>query len=122
MFLLGSLSRAQDYTKLLSCTRQWSTRMDHEPRRRSISSRRDSLANSIISALSFTGGEAANEDDMWSFTEAARKDLFVRTLAQASKNAVMPTHKKRKFVIDMESRIAASIGFIPPQALGTVKH
>lgn len=97
-------------------------RMDHEPRRRSISSRRGFLESSIISAVSLTGGEAANEDDMWSFTEAARKDLFVRTLAQASKNAVMPMYKKRKFVIDMESRIAATIGFIPPQALETVKH
>ena len=52
---------------------------------------------------------------MWSFTEAARKDLIGRTLAQTSNNAVMPKDKKRKFVMDIESRIAATIGFTPPQ-------
>jgi hypothetical protein len=85
--------------------------MDHEPRRSPIGP----LANSIISTLSFTGGHGANEDDMWSFTEAARKDLLGRTLAQTSKNAVMPKDKKRKFVFDIESRIDAKIGLIPPQ-------
>jgi hypothetical protein len=90
-------------------------RMDHEPRRRSLDSGRDPKASSIISTISFTGGHAANEDDMWSFTEAARKDLIGRTLAQTSNNAVMPKDKKRKFVMDIESRIAATIGFTPPQ-------
>ncbi len=90
-------------------------RMDHEPRRRSLDSGRGPKASSIISTISFTGGHAANEDDMWSFTEAARKDLIGRTLAQTSNNAVMPKDKKRKFVMDIESRIAATIGFTPPQ-------
>jgi hypothetical protein len=63
-----------------------------------------------------------NEDDTWSFNEADRKVLFGRTLAQASKNAVMPKDKKRKFVMDLESEIAATVRFIPPQALEAVKN
>jgi hypothetical protein len=34
----------------------------------------------------------------------------------------MPKEKKRKFVMDMERRIAATIGCIPPQALEKVEN
>ncbi len=97
-------------------------RMNHEPRRLSNSSSHGPFASSIISTLTLSGGRAANEDDMWSFTEADRKDLFGRTLAQTSKNAIMPKEKKRKFVMDMERRIAATIGCIPLQALEKVEN
>mmetsp|Transcript_37894 Transcript_37894/g.91395 ORF Transcript_37894/g.91395 Transcript_37894/m.91395 type:complete len:206 (-) Transcript_37894:2040-2657(-) len=94
-------------------------RMDHEQRRRfTYASRRNNrdsaLANSIVSTVSFTGSDPVDEDDMWTFSEAARRELFSRTVAQTSKNAVLPKEKKRKFVMNMESRIAATIGFIPP--------
>ena len=93
-------------------------RMGHEQRGRRGSERRGSanLTNSVMSTVSFTGGNDVDEDDMWTFSEAARREIFSRTVAQTSKNAVMQKEKKRKFVgMTTESRQAATNGFIPPE-------
>jgi len=100
-------------------------RMDHEQRerRRSGAPLRDSasgsgyLASSVISTISFAGVAEPGEVDMWTFSEAARRELFSRTVAQTSKNAVLPKETKRKFVaMTSESRLAATNGFVPPQS------
>eukprot|EP00579_Thalassiosira_antarctica_P031513 CAMPEP_0202033678 /NCGR_PEP_ID=MMETSP0905-20130828/66170_1 /ASSEMBLY_ACC=CAM_ASM_000554 /TAXON_ID=420261 /ORGANISM="Thalassiosira antarctica, Strain CCMP982" /LENGTH=1263 /DNA_ID=CAMNT_0048597589 /DNA_START=136 /DNA_END=3927 /DNA_ORIENTATION=+ len=93
-------------------------RMGHEERGWRGSARRGSanLTNSVVSTVSFTGGNDVDEDDMWTFSEAARREIFSRTVAQTSKNAVMQKEKKRKFVgMTTESRQAATNGFIPPE-------
>jgi hypothetical protein len=92
-------------------------RLDHEQRRRANSMRQqNALANSgIISTLSLNSSNAPEEVDMWTFSEAARRELFSRTVAKTSKNAVFQKEKKRKFVVNTESRMAATMGFIPPQ-------
>lgn len=92
-------------------------RMDHEQRRRARNLNNGSgyFSNSAISTISLSSN-ALDEVDMWSFSEAARRELFSRTEAQTSKNAVFPKEKKRKFVMNTENRIAATIGFIPPQS------
>lgn len=90
-------------------------RMDHETRRRGFSRHGSALGSSVISTISVSSSNAAEEVDMWTFSEAARRELFSRTVAQTSKNAVLPKEKKRKFVMTNDSRIAATIGFIPPQ-------
>lgn len=87
-------------------------RMDHEQRRWN-TMRYNPLPSSVISAVSNAGDDVA-EDDMWSFSEAARRELFGRTVAKTNKNSSLPKEKKRKFVMTAESRIAATIGFIPP--------
>lgn len=86
-------------------------RMNHERRQGGV----HKLTNSIISTISLTSNSALEEVDMWTFSEAARRELFSRTVAQTSKNAMLPKQKKRKFVMSAENRIAATIGFIPPQ-------
>lgn len=90
-------------------------RMDHETRRRYFRSSGGGLGNSVISTISQASSNAPEEVDMWTFSEGARREIFSRTVAQTSNNAVLPKEKKRKFVMTNESRIAATIGFIPPQ-------
>ena len=90
-------------------------RMDHEQRRRFYSSHESALGHSVNSTIS-NESNAVDEDDMWTFSEAARRELFSRTVVQTSKNLVMPKEKKRKFVTDPESRISATIRFVPPKA------
>mmetsp|Transcript_8387 Transcript_8387/g.18791 ORF Transcript_8387/g.18791 Transcript_8387/m.18791 type:complete len:1311 (+) Transcript_8387:243-4175(+) len=87
-------------------------RMNHEQRWHTMHD--NPLANSVISAVTSTGSDGVDEDDMWTFSEAARRELFSRTVAQTNKNASLPKEKKRKFVMTAESRIAATIDFIPP--------
>merc|ERR1712029_1269453 len=100
-------------------------RMDHEQRSGGVKGRgggssiwmNSALRGSTISAVSTNAVDEV--EDMWTFSEAARRELFSRTVAQTSKNAVLPKEKKRKFVMtNNESRIAATMGFIPPQATG----
>lgn len=117
-------------------------RMDHEQRRRAPPFRSSSSGvdvedmfgaagprSSVMSAISFSGLNVApdrgpymdvDEDDLWNFSEAARREIFSRTVAQTSKNAMLPKETKRKFVGAMtaEGRIAAMNGFIPPKDKG----
>lgn len=90
-------------------------RMNHERRRGGV----HKLTNSTISTISLTSNNALEEVDMWTFSEAARRELFSRTVAQTSKNAMLPKEKKRQFVMSRrDSLLAATIGFIPPQGDG----
>ncbi|KAL7547928.1 hypothetical protein ACHAWF_011192 [Thalassiosira exigua] len=70
-------------------------RMNHEKRR---SGRMMALTSSVISTISTNHNDEV--EDMWTFSEAARRELFSRTAAQTSKNAMMPKEKKRKFVMN----------------------
>lgn len=91
-------------------------RLDHEQRRKANRAYNGTANSGIISTLSLNSSNAPEEVDMWTFSEAARRELFSRTVAKASKNAVLQKEKKRKFVVNTESRMAATMGFIPPQA------
>jgi len=110
-------------------------RMDHEQRRRAAGGGSGGFgapgyrSNSVISTISFPGlfGSSdrgyggVDEDDMWTFSEAARREIFSRTVAQTSQNAVLPKETKRKFVgiTTKEGRSAATNGwFVSPQATG----
>lgn len=86
-------------------------RMDHEHRRKYYNSRDSMLGLSVNSAIS-TESNAVDDDDMWTFSEGARRELFSRISVRISKNLVMPKEKRRKFVSPNELR--QSIGFIPP--------
>ena len=90
-------------------------RMDHEQRRRGSGLLMKEMQNSVISTISFSGTDGLNyEDDMWTFSEAARRELFSRTVAATSKNAVFPkVEKRRKFIVDKSEY---TYGFIPPQS------
>lgn len=85
-------------------------RLDHESRIRPNTTRQASL-DSVVSTLSISSSRWVDADDMWSFSEAARRELFSRTVAQTSKNAALPKEKRRKFVMNPE----VAIGFVPPQ-------
>lgn len=88
-------------------------RMNHEQRRRVCNSRDSVLGNSVNSFIS-TESNNVDDDDMWTFSENARRELFSRTVVRTSKNLVMPKDKKRLFVTGTENRDV--IGFIPPYA------
>jgi len=70
-----------------------------------------SLGMSVTSTIT-TESHAIEDDDMWTFSEAARRELFSRTFVRTSKNLVMPKEKVRKFVSASDE--LQSIGFIPP--------
>lgn len=86
-------------------------RMETEQRRRYYRERQ-SLGMSVTSTITTTSQEI-EDDDMWTFSEAARRELFSRTSVRSSKNLVMPKEKVRKFVSAADE--LHSIGFIPPR-------
>jgi len=94
-------------------------RMDHEQRRRNSGlDMKENMRSSVISTLSFAGNTfAVDDEDMWTFSEAARRELFSRTVLQTSQNSSLPKgDKKRRFVAN-ESRfsICGAEGLIPGQ-------
>ena len=75
-------------------------RMDHERRGRRADLRgRHSNGTSAISAVSSINGRNDEDecDDMWTFSEAARREIFSRTEAQTRKNNLQG-RPSRKFV------------------------
>ena len=71
-------------------------RMETEQRRRYYRARQ-SLNRSVTSTLT-AESQAIEDDDMWTFSEAARRELFSRTFVRSSRDLIMPKEKVRKFV------------------------
>eukprot|EP00956_Cyclotella_meneghiniana_P014770 scaffold22285_cov70-Cyclotella_meneghiniana.AAC.2 len=82
-------------------------RMETEQRRRYYKERMR-LHRSVTSTLT-AESQTIEDEDMWTFSEAARRTLFNRTLIRSSKDLVMPKQKVRKFVSTEEEM--QSIGF-----------
>lgn len=72
-----------------------------------------SLGMSVSSTITTESQSAAEDDDMWTFSEAARRELFSRTFVRTSRNLVLPKDRVRKFVSVADE--LQSLGFIPPQ-------
>ena len=79
-------------------------RMDHEQRSRDCTLRDSILGNSVDSSVS--SSKSADEYDVWTFSEAARRELFNKTLVRSAKVAE-PKQRRRRFILATESRIAA---------------
>ncbi len=87
-------------------------RMDHEQRSRVCTLRDSFLGNSVDSSVS-SNSKNTDEYDVWTFSEAARRELFNKTVVRSAKITV-PRQRKRRFIIASESRIAACSA-IPPE-------
>lgn len=94
-------------------------RMDHEQRSRVCTSRDSFLGNSVDSSVS-SNSKSNDEYDVWTFSEAARRELFNKTVVRSAKITV-PKQRKRRFIIASESRIAACSD-IPPENNSTKKE
>ena len=88
-------------------------RMDHEERSRVCTLRDSILGNSVDSTVSLNS-KSADEYDVWTFSEDARRELFNKTVARSAKMTI-PKQRKRRFILATESRIAACSA-IPPDA------
>eukprot|EP00985_Skeletonema_marinoi_P023994 scaffold16348_cov126-Skeletonema_marinoi.AAC.1 len=88
-------------------------RMDHEERSRVCTLRDSILGNSVDSTVSLNS-KSADEYDVWTFSEDARRELFNKTVARSAKMTI-PKQRKRRFILTTESRIAACSA-IPPDA------
>lgn len=87
-------------------------RMDHEQRSRDYILRDSFLGNSVDSSVS-SNSKSTDEYDVWTFSEAARRELFNKTVVRSAKITI-PKQRKRRFIIASESRIAACSA-IPPE-------
>ena len=87
-------------------------RMDHEQRMRlshrlsASSHHQTNLTNSVISTLSVNGGREPGEEDMWTFSEAARREIFSRTEAQTNKNLPFQSRPRENSLVWTESESA----------------
>jgi len=111
-FLSAALANESEFTK--EPPPKVPIRMNHEQRSRVYNSRDSVLGNSVHSHIS-TESNNMDDEDMWTFSEQARRELFSRTVVRTSKNLVMPKEKKRTFVSSTNNRDV--LGFIPPQPL-----
>lgn len=80
-------------------------RMDHERRGRAAS------IGATGSVGSVNDWHDTEESDMWTFSEAARREIFSRTEAQTRENAHLRKETKRKFVGRTASKTAATDGY-----------
>ena len=70
---------------------------------------RDSiLGNSVDSSVS-SNSNSVDEHDVWNFSEAARRELFNKTVVRSAKISA-PKQRRRRFILTTESRIAACSG------------
>jgi hypothetical protein len=83
-------------------------RMDHEQRSRDCKMRDSILGNSVDSSVS-SNSNSIDDDDVWNFSEAARRELFNRTVERSAKISA-PKQRRRRFILTTESRIAACSG------------
>jgi len=89
-------------------------RMNHEQRSRICNSRDSILCNSVDSSVS-SNSKNTDEYDVWTFSEAARRELFNKTVVRSAKITI-PKQRRRRFILATESRIAAcSANFNPPE-------
>ena len=86
-------------------------RMDHEQPSRVCTSQDSILGNSVDSSVSANSNNT-DEYDVWNFSEAARRELFNKTVVRSAKIAV-PKQRRRRFILTTESRIAACSGMSP---------
>ncbi|KAL7442130.1 hypothetical protein ACHAXM_011147 [Skeletonema potamos] len=94
-------------------------RMDHEQRSRVYTSRDSILCNSVDSSVS-SNSKSTDEYDVWTFSEAARRELFNKTVVRSAKVSI-PKQRRRRFILATESRIAAcSANFTPPETTSTM--
>jgi len=90
-------------------------RMDHEQRRRNSGlDMKDNMRSSVISTLSFAGNTfAVDDEDMWTFSEAARRELFSRTQIQTSQNSSLPKGDRKRRFVESRFSICGAEGLIP---------
>ena len=69
------------------------------------------LGNSVDSSVS-SNSMNIDEDDVWTFSEGARRELFNKTVVRSAKTTP-PKVTRRRFILATESRIAACSGGLP---------